>query len=129
MAISARPAPAVERRGVLMATLFAAQVCGSTGHSMSMAVGGILAADITGTNAWTGLPVAIGALGAALASWPLSRLMGRVGRRPGLTLGYGLAVVGGLLGIGGVLPRSFALLLIGLAPLWLPRRPELPCRV
>src|SRR5947207_1260757 len=56
MAISARPAPAVERRGILMATLFAAQVCGSTGHSMSMAVGGILAADITGTNAWTGLP-------------------------------------------------------------------------
>ena len=41
MAISARPAPAVERRGILMATLFAAQVCGSTGHSMSMAVGGI----------------------------------------------------------------------------------------
>ncbi|TMQ27189.1 MAG: MFS transporter [Candidatus Rokuibacteriota bacterium] len=115
MAISARPAPAVERRGVLMATLFAAQVCGSTGHSMSMAVGGILAADITGTNAWTGLPVAIGALGAALASWPLSRLMGRVGRRPGLTLGYGLAVVGALLGIAGVLTRSFALLLVGMA--------------
>jgi len=115
MAISARPAPAVERRGILMATLFAAQVCGSTGHSMSMAVGGILAADITGTNAWTGLPVAIGALGAALASWPLSRLMGRAGRRPGLTLGYGLAVVGALLGIAGVLTRSFALLLIGMA--------------
>ena len=115
MAISARPAPAVERRGVLMATLFAAQVCGSTGHSMSMAVGGILAADITGTNAWTGLPVAIGALGAALASWPLSRLMGRAGRRPGLTLGYGLAVVGALLGIAGVLTRSFALLLVGMA--------------
>src|SRR5438094_4479041 len=115
MAMSARPAPAVERRGILMATLFAAQVCGSTGHSMSMAVGGILAADITGTNAWTGLPVAIGALGAALASWPLSRLMGRAGRRPGLTLGYGLAVVGALLGIAGVLTRSFALLLIGMA--------------
>jgi len=115
MAISARPAPAVERRGILMATLFAAQVCGSTGHSMSMAVGGILAADITGTNAWTGLPVAIGALGAALASWPLSRLMGRAGRRPGLTLGYGLAVVGALLGIAGVLTRSFALLLVGMA--------------
>src|SRR5437879_13490139 len=97
MAISARPAPAVARRGVLMATLFAAQVCGSTGHSMRMAVGGILAADITGTNAWTGLPVALGALGAALASWPLSRLMGRVGRRPGLKLGSGLAGVGALL--------------------------------
>ena len=33
--------------GRLMATLFAAQVLGSTGHSMSMAVGGIVAAEIT----------------------------------------------------------------------------------
>lgn len=112
------PAPAaaatVPRRGLLLATLFAAQVGGSTGHSIAMAVGGIMAADITGTNAWTGVPVAVGALGAALASWPLSRLMGRFGRRPGLALGYGLAVVGALLGMGGVLARSFALFLVGM---------------
>ena len=63
------------RRGVLMATLFAAQVCGSTGHSMSLAVGSIMAAAITGTNTSSGLPVAISALGAALASWPLARFM------------------------------------------------------
>src|SRR5437763_498590 len=44
MAISARPAPAVERRGILMATPFAAQVVGSTGHSMSMAVPGAVRA-------------------------------------------------------------------------------------
>src|SRR5205814_158468 len=89
--------------------------CGSTGHSIGMAVGGIMAAAITGTNTWVGLPVAIGALGTALASWPLSRLMGRVGRRPGLTLGYGLAVLGAALGIGSVLAGSFALLLVGMA--------------
>ena len=99
----------------LMATLFVAQVLGSTGHSIVMAVGGILAAAITGTNAWVGVPVAVAALGAALASWPLSRLMARVGRRPGLTLGYGLAVVGAGLGMAGVLVSSFALLLIGMA--------------
>lgn len=98
-----------------MATLFAAQVCGSTGHSIAMAVGGIMAAAITGTNTWSGLPVGIGALGAALASWPLSRLMGRFGRRPGLTLGYGLAVLGAALGMVGVLVRSFPLLLVGMA--------------
>src|SRR5882724_6466381 len=103
------------RRGSLMATLFVAQVLGSTGHSIIMAVGGILAAAITGTNTWVGVPVAVGALGSALASWPLSRLMGRVGRRPGLTLGYGLAVVGAGLGMAGVLAGSFALLLVGMA--------------
>jgi uncharacterized protein (TIGR00255 family) len=50
----------------LIATLLAAQVCGSTGHSISLAVGSIVAADITGTNTWSGLPVATAALGAAL---------------------------------------------------------------
>jgi hypothetical protein len=34
----------------LMATLFVAQVCGSTGHAIGMAVGSIMAASITGTN-------------------------------------------------------------------------------
>src|SRR5919204_5000249 len=93
----------LRRRGALMATLFAAQVCGSTGFSMSMAVGAIMAAAITGTNTWSGLPVAIGSLGTALASWPLSRLMMRFGRRPGLTVGYALAVAGAVLGIIGVM--------------------------
>jgi MFS family permease len=104
----------VPRRGLLLVTLFAAQVGGSTGHSIAMAVGGIMAASITGTNAWSGVPVAVGALGAALASWPLSRLMGRVGRRPGLALGYGLAVVGAALGMAGVLASHFALFLVGM---------------
>ena len=101
-------------RARLMGVLFAAQVCGSAGHSIGMAVGGIMAAEITGTNALTGLPVAVGALGTALASWPLAALMARAGRRPGLVLGYGLAVTGAALGMCGVLLRSFPLLLLGM---------------
>ena len=101
-------------RGRLMGALFAAQVCASAGQSIGMAVGGIMAAEITGTNAWTGLPVAVGALGTALASWPLARLMARFGRRPGLALGYGLAVIGAGLVMAGVLTRRFPLLLIGM---------------
>lgn len=102
-------------RGKLMATLFVAQVCGSTGQSIGMAVGSIVAASITGTNTWSGLPIAVGALGTALASWPLARLMARSGRRPGLALGYGLAVIGALLTMMGVEVRSFSLLLGGMA--------------
>ncbi|HYS93134.1 MAG TPA: MFS transporter [Candidatus Acidoferrales bacterium] len=102
-------------RTKLMATLFVAQVCGSTGQSIVLAVGSILAASITGTNTWSGLPVAVGALGTALASWPLARLMARSGRRPGLALGYGLAIVGALLGMVGVAVRSFPLMLAGMA--------------
>ena len=52
-------AATVPRRGLLLATLFAAQVGGSTGHSIVMAVGGITAASITGTNRWIGVPVAV----------------------------------------------------------------------
>ena len=102
------------RRGALMATLFAAQVCASTGFTMSLAVGSIMAAAITGTTTWSGLPVALGALGGALASWPLARLMDRFGRRPGLALGYALAVVGAGLGMLGVLNGSFTLFLVGM---------------
>ena len=98
-----------------MTTLFVAQVCGSTGHSISLAVGSIMAASITGTNTWSGVPIAVGALGTALASWPLARLMDRAGRRPGLALGYGLAVAGAVLGLLGVAVRNFPLMLLGMA--------------
>jgi MFS family permease len=98
----------------VLVVLFAAQVCGSTGAAIGMAVGAIMAASITGTNTWSGLPVAVGAVGTALASWPLARLMDRSGRRPGLALGYGLAVVGAGLGMAGVMVRSFPLLLAGM---------------
>ena len=101
-------------RGKLMATLFVAQVCGSTGQSIGLAVGSIVAAGITGTNTWSGLPIAVGALGTALASWPLARLMARSGRRPGLALGYGLSVIGALLAMIGVMVRNFSLLLVGM---------------
>jgi len=101
-------------RAKLMATLFVAQVCGSTGHSIGLAVGSIMAASITGTNTWSGVPIAVGALGTALASWPIARLMDRSGRRPGLALGYGLAVIGAVLGLLGVAGRSFTLMLIGM---------------
>src|SRR5437016_13702750 len=111
-----------------MATLFVAQVCGSTGHSIGMAIGSILAASITGTNTWSGLPVAVGALGTALASWPLARLMARSGRRPGLALGYGLAVIGALLGMAGVAVHSFPLMLGGMALFGIANPPNPPAR-
>src|SRR4030088_1619537 len=80
-----------------MTTLFVAQVCGSTGHSISLAVGSIMAASITGTNTWSGVPIAVGA------------------PRTGLALGYGLAVAGAMLGLLGVAVRSFPLMLAGMA--------------
>jgi MFS family permease len=102
-------------RARLLATLFVAQVCGSTGHAIGMAVGSIMAAAVTGTNTWSGVPVAVGALGTAFASWPLARLMARHGRRPGLWLGYALAVLGSILGLLGVAAGHFTVMLVGMA--------------
>ena len=102
------------KRTKLLVTLFAAQVCGSTAHSMSLAVGSIMAATITGTNTTSGLPVGVAALGAALASWPLARWMARSGRRPGLALGYALGGGGTILGMIGVTVHNFSLFLFGM---------------
>lgn len=107
-------AAAAKVRPRLMTTLLAAQICGSTGHTLTLAMGSIVAADLTGTNSWAGVPVAVGALGGALVSVPLSRLMGRAGRRPGLALGYALAVLGAVLSMVGVVERSFPLFLAGM---------------
>ena len=106
--------PEAPERARLLGTLLWAQICASAGHSLTMAVGSIVAADIAGTNAVSGVPSATAALGAALASVPVARLMGRFGRRPGLTLGYGLAVIGSALSMFGVLARSLPLLLLGM---------------
>jgi MFS family permease len=107
-------AAAAKARPRLMTTLLAAQVCGSTGQTLTLAMGSIVAAELTGSNTWSGLPVAVGALGGALASVPLSRLMGRAGRRPGLALGYVLGVVGSILSMVGVIQRSFPIFLVGM---------------
>jgi MFS family permease len=109
------PSGAPPERIQLVATLLAAQVCGSTGHSVSLAVGSIVAADLTGTNTWSGLPTSLAALGTALASLPLARAMGRFGRRPGLAIGYGIGALGSGLAMLGVLSRDFPLLLFGMA--------------
>src|SRR5262249_6738349 len=104
----------VPHRSRLMSTLFIAQVCGSTAHSMSLVVGSIMAAVITGTNTASGLPIAVGALGTALGSWPLSRLMERSGRRPGLVVGYGLGVAGTMVAMLGMATSRFTLFLCGM---------------
>ncbi|MCC6177173.1 MAG: MFS transporter [Chloroflexi bacterium] len=108
------PEEGARTRWRLLATLLAAQVCGTTGHSISLAVLSIVAADLTGTNTWSGVPIAVAALGAAFGNLPLARVMGRFGRRPGLVLGYGVAILGSMISMAGIALRSFPLLLVGM---------------
>ncbi len=91
----AAPAPdlaAVQRRTVWV--LSAGQVLGGVGVGAGIAVGGLLAARLAGTAAVAGLTQTTAVLGAAVIAIPVSRLMSRSGRRPGMMAAYASAVLG-----------------------------------
>ena len=93
-------------------TLVYSQMLGGVGMSAGIAVGALLAEQVSGSARWAGLGGTFQILGAAVIAIPMSRLMAARGRRPGLVLGYVLAAVGavGLITAGVV--GNFALLLV-----------------
>ena len=101
--------PALQRRTV--ATLAGSQVLGGVGVSAGAAVGALLAADVSGSETWAGLGGTAQTLGGALAALVVARVMAAKGRRPGLTTGYLMAIIGGLLIVAASVVGSFAVLL------------------
>jgi MFS family permease len=115
MTIDVKPVaftPATQRK--LLATLFAAQVFGGIGNAAGLAIGSVIAADLAGSDAWSGIPVGLATLGGGLASVPLSNYMGRSGRRLGLMTGHLVGALGALLCIQGIFERSFLVFTIGM---------------
>lgn len=104
------PPDAVQRH--VVRTLVVSQMLGGVGLSAGIAVGALLAEDVSGSPRWAGLGGTFQILGAALIAIPMSRVMAARGRRPGLVLGYALAGVGavGLITAGVI--GSFPLLLV-----------------
>jgi MFS family permease len=105
--------PAVQRRTVR--TLLGSQVCGGVGLVSGYSVTALLADDLTGSKTWAGLSAACLSIGAAIASFPLARIMARSGRRPGLRNGYLIGAVGAFLAVMAAVTRSFPLLPVGVA--------------
>lgn len=103
---------AVQRRTVL--TLSFGQVLGGIAFGATVSLGALLAADISGDDALSGLATASVTLGAALCAIPLARLAARAGRRRALTLGNLFALVGIAVVILAASVRIFPLLLIGI---------------
>jgi len=103
----------VQRRTVR--TLLASQMAGGIGLVSGYSVTALLADDITGSKTLAGLAAASLSIGAAIASFPLARLMARSGRRPGLLLGYVLASIGGFFAVLAAITRQFVFLPIGVA--------------
>lgn len=100
----------VQRR--TLTTLVLSQVLGGVGLSAGVAVGALLAEEVSGSATWAGLGGTFQVLGTALITIPMTRLIAVRGRRPGLALGYVLAALGALgLIVAGVI-GNFPLLLL-----------------
>ncbi|AXL11964.1 MFS transporter [Microbacterium foliorum] len=103
---------AIQRRTVLVLSI--GQVLGGIAFGATVSLGALLAADLSGDDALSGLATASVTLGAALCAIPLARLAARVGRRRALTLGNMFALVGIAVVILAASLRVFPLLLVGI---------------
>lgn len=104
--------PALRRR--VQAALIATQILGGLGIAIGFALAAVLARDVSGTEALSGLASTASVAGSALLAMPLATLMARRGRRAGLVLAYLLGALGaGVVVLGAVL-GNFPLLLVGL---------------
>ena len=109
--MTTKAAPDAVQRHVVR-TLVGTQVLGGVGLSAGIAVGALLAEDVSGSAQFAGLGGTFQVLGAALIAIPMSRVMAARGRRPGLVLGYALAAAGAVGLITSGVIRSFPLLLV-----------------
>ncbi|MHB1235735.1 MAG: MFS transporter, partial [Microbacteriaceae bacterium] len=80
----------------------------------TLSLGALLAAELSGSNAWSGMAATMSTLGAAAVAVPLARLAQARGRRVSLTLGVLIAGTGATLAIVSAAAGSFALLLLAL---------------
>lgn len=103
----------IQRR--VLRVLMLGQVVGAGALASAIVVGAFVVQDILGQNTpWAGIATATTTTGTAIMSQFMARRMRRLGRRPGLQMGYMLAVVGGLVAAFGAQHDQLAVFLVGL---------------
>jgi MFS family permease len=95
-------------------TLTLGQVLSGFGLGSTLSIGALLAADLSGSEAWSGSAATFSTLGAAFAAIPLARLAYKHGRRVALAIGAAIAISGATLVITAAGIRFFPLLLVAL---------------
>lgn len=103
----------VQRR--ITATLFASQSLFSAATIAAFTLTPVIAAQLGGSDALTGVPNTMLMLGRAGAGYPLGWLMDKISRRAGLSAGLFLAVVGMLVSAAAIGLGSFVIFLLGAA--------------
>ena len=101
-------------------SLFVTQGIFSAAMVAAFTVMAIIAADLSGSRAWAGVPILSMFVGRFLASYLLGRLMDQWGRRPALVAAFAVGVIGAGLAVVAIIVRSFggfvaAALLFGMA--------------
>src|SRR5262249_39650660 len=94
--------------------LTTSQVFGGVAVSSGIVVGGLLAADLAGSAAYAGVAQTCATLGGALLAVPVSRLLARHRRRPGLVAACSLGAVGAAVAVLAGARGSVGLLLVGM---------------
>lgn len=109
------PAPHTARlQRRVIPVLVGGQILGGIGMGATLSLGSLLAAQLSGSNAWSGMAATMSTLGAALAAVPLARLAQARGRRISLSTGPLVAGTGAVIAITSAAVGVFALLLLGL---------------
>ncbi|MFI0978920.1 MFS transporter [Streptomyces sp. NPDC021093] len=111
--VTAAELPALQRRTT--AVLVISQILGGLGVPIGITLAPVLATEIGGTEAVSGLAPTASVVGTALLSVPLASLMTQRGRRPGFVLAYLIGALGAALVVVASLAESFPLLLLGMA--------------
>lgn len=112
MAVTDTELPALRRR--IQAVLIATQILGGLGIATGVALSAVLAKDVSGSEALSGLASTATVAGPALLAMPLAALMASRGRRAGLVLAYLIGALGAGVAVLGAVVGSFPLLLVGL---------------
>jgi MFS family permease len=95
-------------------TLVGSQILSGVGMASGIAVGALLAEDLSGTEALAGVGTTAQVLGTALLTIPVARWTAARGRRVGLRSGLALAFIGAGLVLAAAVVRSFPLFVVGM---------------
>lgn len=110
----AGPAVAVPPQRKVVSVLVGGQILGGIGMGATLSLGSLLAAQLSGSPAWSGMAATMSTLGAAVAAIPLARLAVARGRRISLSTGALVAGTGAVIAITAASVSVFPLLLLGL---------------
>ncbi|WP_374313858.1 MFS transporter [Microbacterium sp.] len=103
----------VQRRSVWVLSI--GQILGGLAFGATLSLGAVLAAEISGDEAFSGLAAAAVTLGTAALAVPLASFARRSGRRISLATGMSIALVGVVVVVLAVAIASFPLLLVAFA--------------